>query len=95
MSFEQTSTVEATIHGRVQGVYYRGWTAETAARLGLAGWVRNNPDGSVSALFHGPVAAVEQMLAACRDGPLDSRVTRIETEAVDLPVVPAGFRILR
>ncbi len=61
--------VRVRITGRVQGVWYRGWTVQQASRLGLSGWVRNRADGSVEAVFAGPAAAVEAMVAACRTGP--------------------------
>ncbi|MCC7272994.1 MAG: acylphosphatase, partial [Alphaproteobacteria bacterium] len=57
------------IAGRVQGVWYRAWTVETAQALGLRGWVRNRADGSVEALLIGPAAAVDAMAARCRQGP--------------------------
>ncbi len=85
--------VRVRIEGRVQGVWYRGWTVREATRRGLEGWVRNRADGSVEALFSGSGEAVEAMLAACRDGPSAARVD-------DLAVAPAaapaerGFRQL-
>jgi acylphosphatase len=69
--------VAVSIQGRVQGVWYRGWTVREAARRGLRGWVRNRSDGSVEALFIGPAAAVADMLAACQRGPPAARVTAI------------------
>ena len=48
------TTVRLSITGRVQGVWYRGWTVDQAKALGLAGWVRNFTDGSVEALVNGP-----------------------------------------
>ena len=68
------------IFGRVQGVFYRNWIVETAARLGLAGWVRNRMDGSVEALAEGPEEAVEQFLALAQEGPPAARVARIGAE---------------
>jgi len=87
--------VRAVISGRVQGVYYRGWTEEEATRRGLAGWVMNMPDGTVKAQFIGPRAAVEDMLEACYAGPRDAVVTGIVTE--ELAEVPPirSFQIHR
>ena len=77
------------IHGRVQGVWYRGWSVETARRLGLAGWVRNRRDGTVEMVVAGPEGAVEAMIARCRQGPAAARVDRIDVEVSDnAPVGP-------
>jgi len=66
------------IKGRVQGVWFRAWTSESAQKLGLAGRVRNLPDGDVEALFVGPVDAVDEIVSACRSGPPLARVDDIE-----------------
>lgn len=66
------------ITGRVQGVGYRAWTADTARRHGLTGWVRNRRDGSVEALFQGEDEAIGAMLADCRNGPPSALVTDVE-----------------
>ena len=66
------------IHGRVQGVGYRAWTAETARGLGLQGWVRNRRDGTVETLLIGPVEIVEAMVQQCQQGPPLARVELIE-----------------
>ena len=85
--------VRAVIRGRVQGVWFRGWTVDTATRLGLDGWVRNRRDGSVEALFAGAADAVERMLEACRSGPPHARVDAVERHAAEEDGV-AGFRQL-
>jgi acylphosphatase len=87
-------TVTVRVTGRVQGVWYRGWTEGEAARLGLSGWVRNEADGSVRALLHGPDGAVEEMLALMRGGPPAARVDRVETAPGTAPDEP-GFRVRR
>ncbi len=69
--------VRVRVSGRVQGVWYRGWTVDEAQARGLRGWVRNRRDGTVEALFIGPVAAVESMIAACREGPPAARVDQL------------------
>lgn len=73
------------ITGEVQGVWYRGWTCEEATRRGLNGWVRNRKDGSVEALFAGPVYTVMEMVAACRGGPPAANVRYIESEIAEIP----------
>jgi acylphosphatase len=73
-----TYSVHVRISGRVQGVGYRAWTADEARRRGLAGWVRNRPDGDVEAVFSGPRAAVDAMIEACRKGPALARVGDVD-----------------
>jgi acylphosphatase len=68
------------IHGRVQGVWYRGWTVEQATRLGLRGWVRNREDGSVEAVMSGEPHAVADMIEACWQGPPAARVMHIDVK---------------
>ena len=72
------------ITGRVQGVGYRAWAIETAARLGVRGWVRNRGDGSVEALVIGEEDAVAAMIEACHTGPFAARVSEVRVgEAAD------------
>jgi acylphosphatase len=66
------------VHGRVQGVYFRGSTVEQARNAGLRGWVRNLHDGSVEAVFEGDGLAVEEVVAWCGRGPCHARVERVE-----------------
>jgi acylphosphatase len=67
------------IRGRVQGVAFRAYTQAEARRLGLTGWVRNEPQGSVEALAEGAPDALDAWLARCHHGPPMARV-----DAVDL-----------
>lgn len=87
--------VEARISGRVQGVWFRAWTRGEAERLGLAGWVRNEPEHSVRALFVGPPGVVAEMLELCREGPPLARVDAVDTHPVEPVPAVAGFRVLR
>jgi acylphosphatase len=73
----ETRSVLVRISGRVQGVGYRAWTAEEAARRNLSGWVRNLASGEVEAVFSGPADIVDAMLAACRHGPRFARVDHV------------------
>jgi acylphosphatase len=77
------TALRLTIHGRVQGVFYRDWTVRTARELGLAGWVRNEADGSVAAHLEGDAGAVEAMVERMRDGPPRAAPTRIERREVE------------
>ncbi len=66
------------VRGRVQGVFYRGWTVERARAAGITGWVRNRPDGTVEIHAEGAAAVIESLVAACHDGPPAARVTAVE-----------------
>ena len=66
------------IHGRVQGVWFRESMRQEAARLAIAGWVRNRLDGTVEALVQGEAAAVEAITAWARRGPRDAQVRKLD-----------------
>jgi acylphosphatase len=97
MSGDESTTraVLVRITGRVQGVSFRAWTRDTALGLGLAGWVRNEPDGSVTALLSGPTARVDAMLSMIRAGPPGAQVAAVCTTPAFLRPDLAGFRVLR
>lgn len=66
------------ISGRVQGVFFRANTWNQARSLGLAGWVRNLPDGRVETVFEGEELDAEAMLRWCRQGTPPARVANVE-----------------
>ena len=66
------------VSGRVQGVFFRAWTRDEARSLGVSGWVRNHPDGSVEAHAEGNDAQVAELLRRMRYGPLHAEVGDIE-----------------
>ena len=80
------------VHGRVQGVFFRGSTQEEARQTGIDGWVRNLPDGAVEAVFEGEAAGVEQLVAYCRRGPPWAEVTRVDV-IEEAPEGERGFRV--
>jgi acylphosphatase len=82
------------ISGRVQGVGFRYWLVEQAEALGVAGWVRNRPDGSVEALIAGDIDAVEELARLCRRGPRLASVVSIMEELAEPPKQP-GFHMTR
>lgn len=66
------------VTGRVQGVFFRAATRDAALDLGLDGWVRNLPDGSVEAVFEGSRDLVERAAEWCRGGPPHAAVDRVD-----------------
>ena len=82
-----------SVTGRVQGVWFRGWTQETALARGLRGWVRNEADGSVAALLIGQEEAVAGMVRAFHSGPPSAQVRQVKVEATDVPELPEGFEV--
>ena len=66
------------VHGHVQGVFFRDTTRRRAAERGVAGWVRNSPDGSVEAAFEGEPDAVESLVRFAHDGPRGALVERVD-----------------
>ena len=80
------------VHGRVQGVFFRDTTRREADRLGVAGWARNRPDGTVEAVFEGDDDAVGRMLDFVRSGPRKADVDHVE-ETSEEPEGLSGFDI--
>ena len=73
-------TLHLRIHGRVQGVWFRESMRIEAGHLGVTGWVRNAPDGSVEAVVQGPSTAVDALIAWAHAGPPQARVDRVEID---------------
>jgi acylphosphatase len=74
--------VSVRVTGRVQGVAFRWYAVEEAQRLGVLGWIRNEPDESVAGHFEGPDDAVDALVAWCGHGPSSASVRHVAvTEA--------------
>ena len=82
------------VTGRVQGVFFRQSTSDRARELGIAGWVRNCPDGSVEAHVEGEEQAVQSMLDWLHQGPPAARVESVEVSE-RAPRDLSGFEPLR
>ncbi len=81
-------------HGRVQGVWFRETARRRAESLGVRGWVRNNPDGTVEAELEGDAEDVAVLVAWFEHGPPDARVERLVVEELR-PTGAAGFQVVR
>lgn len=84
--------VKVVVRGAVQGVFFRVETRNRARSLGLGGWVRNAPDGSVEAVFEGDDERVESMVDWCRRGPRGARVEGVDVTLAE-PEGDDGFAI--
>ena len=87
-----TKAVSVKVTGRVTGVSFRWYAEQEAARLGVHGWIRNDPDESVAGHFEGPDDAVDEMVSWCRRGPSYAAVRDVAvTEA--RPTGASDFQI--
>ncbi|MBI1276164.1 acylphosphatase [bacterium] len=93
MSEPKPKTLHLIITGRVQGVGYRAWMAATARQLGITGWVRNRREGTVEAVISGEEKQLDDLLAACQDGPPAARVEHIDVATSTAPA-PDAFMTL-
>ena len=80
------------VRGRVQGVFFRDSCRREALARGVAGWVRNTPDGSVEAVFEGPAEAVDAMVAWVHDGPPHASVAGVSVRT-EQPEGLSGFQV--
>lgn len=79
--------------GRVQGVNYRAFVQRHALRLGIAGWVRNEPDGSVSGIVSGPDDVVAALVDALQRGPPNAIVRSVDLDDAPDDDAPTPFQI--
>ena len=80
------------VYGRVQGVFFREATRRRAYRAGVAGWVRNNDDGSVEAWFEGDPDDVDVMVHFAGIGPSGAHVENVDVDEVE-PEDLRGFEV--
>jgi acylphosphatase len=80
------------VYGFVQGVGFRFAVERAARSRGVAGWVRNCPDGTVEAVFEGEPDDVDALVDFCREGPRGADVERVDVET-ELPEGLSGFRV--
>ena len=82
------------VHGRVQGVFFRETTRRRAETAGVAGWVRNVPDGSVEAVFEGDADSVDRLVRFCELGPRGADVEWVDVSP-EAPEGLSGFAVRR
>ncbi|RWP76105.1 MAG: acylphosphatase [Mesorhizobium sp.] len=82
------------VYGDVQGVGFRAWARDQATSLGLAGWVRNEADGSVTAQIAGLDEAVSTMIERLWKGPVGASVSRVDVDELAVQHALIGFRII-
>ncbi|MCD6245241.1 MAG: acylphosphatase [Candidatus Korarchaeota archaeon] len=87
--------VALKIYGRVQGVFFRSTMRDVARELGLTGWVRNVPDGTVEAVIEGDRTAVERMIAWAHEGPPLAKVEKVDVTWEPYRGEFRDFRIVR
>lgn len=76
--------LEIIVEGRVQGVFYRASTRDKARELGLAGYVMNQPDGSVLIRAEGEVEVLTRLIDWCHQGPRNAAVTHVHSRELPL-----------
>jgi acylphosphatase len=95
LSGKEQIRVHLIVEGRVQGVCYRMYTADEAQRLGVSGWVKNLPDGTVEVLAEGDTEKVMALVDWCRHGPSYATVTKMLDEYLEPTGELHGFEIAR
>ena len=80
------------VWGRVQGVFFRDTVRRAAEAAGVAGWVRNNPNGTVEAVLEGETDAVDRIVRLCRTGPRGAQVDRVAVSS-ESPEGLTGFAV--
>lgn len=89
----EMASVQAIIHGRVQGVLFRDFAFRRARGLGLTGYVRNLPGGSVEVQAEGERKQLEELIAHLKEGPPAAKVTEVVTSWLEYAGSYSGFRV--
>ncbi len=87
------SQFKATVHGRVQGVCFRAETVAAGRRLGLSGYARNVPDGTVEVAARGEEPDLKRLLEFIGQGPELARVDRVDVDWDDATPLGEGFHV--
>jgi len=88
-----TARLEATVRGRVQGVGFRYWVVRRATERDLTGWVANELDGSVRCVAEGSVAAIDELEAMLRTGPIGAVVDDVQVVRMPPTGTMSGFGV--
>lgn len=88
-----TKQIKATVHGRVQGVFFRDYTRREAQRLGLSGWVKNERDGTVSVAAAGPEDQLKKLLKFLHHGPPQAQVSAVNVSWSEAEQEDEGFTV--
>ena len=75
-------SIEITVFGKVQGVFFRSGCQSIAQQLGLVGFVQNNPDGTVTIQAKGPKKKITELVNWAKNGPKYADVQRVETQSL-------------
>lgn len=88
-------TWKIVVTGKVQGVFFRGSTKDIALELGLQGWVRNHPDGTVRIIVQGSEPTFKSFLDWVHKGPEYARVDHVDWEEIEEEKVFIEFKVKR
>ena len=90
---DNKTAVRIIVSGFVQGVNYRRWLQGEAREREVFGWARNLSDGTVEAILYGDPHQVDDLVRACRHGPMMARVDKVQSEPADYDGLVEDFRI--
>ncbi len=86
-------TLHAVVHGRVQGVYFRSFVVKRGKELGLTGYARNLPDGTVEVRAEGYTEQLQKLIDELKKGPPAARVVNVDTDWSESTEGHTAFRI--
>jgi acylphosphatase len=87
------ASLQVTVYGRVQGVFFRDFVARWARELKLAGYVRNLPDGAVEVRVEGERQQLEKLVGYLKVGPPAARVNKVVTSWSGYAGNYSGFKV--